>query len=298
MPLTLVLGGGGSAAIAWHVGVLAGLAEENVRLDPDQVIGTSAGAIVATQLTGPAGLAALYERALTPPPQHLPAVDFPALMSRLGEIGAGASGAREGRRRIGEFALAAQTMSEADRRAEIASRLGRTSWPDRPALLITAVDAGTGEFVTFHRASDVELLDAVGASAAVPGVWPPVSINGVRYVDGAVRSPTNASAATGASTVLVLAPLLPPGGVQRELSRLDPPPASMVLTADEATLTAFGPNPLDAGVSAASAAAGRRQGRAAADDVRRLLAAHRGEGACADHAAGVDVTGRADSSDR
>lgn len=272
MTLALVLGGGGSAAVAWHVGVLTGLADAGVRIDPDRIIGTSAGAIVATQLAGPADLTALYDATLSPPPQRLPAVDFPALMARLGELGAGAPDAREGRRRIGALALAAPTMSESDRRAELTPRLGRTTWPDRPDLQVTAVDAATGEFVVFHRDSGVDLRDAVGASSAVPGVWPPVSIGAHRYVDGAVRSPTNATVAAGANAVLVLAPLLPPAGLERELDRLDPVPASAVVTADAVSLAAFGQNPLDAAVSAASAAAGRSQGRAAASDVRRLLA--------------------------
>ncbi|MGO8728014.1 MAG: patatin-like phospholipase family protein [Streptosporangiaceae bacterium] len=36
------------------------------------------------------------------------------------------------------------------------------------------------------------LVDAVAASCAVPGVWPPVTIGGRRYVDGGVRSSDNA----------------------------------------------------------------------------------------------------------
>lgn len=271
MTLALVLGGGGSAAVAWHLGVLTGLADEGVRIDPDRIIGTSAGAIVATQLAGPGDLATWYGAALSPPPQRLPAIDFPTLMARLGELGASAPDAREGRRRIGALALAADVMTETERRAELAPRLGRTTWPDRPQLQVTAVDAATGEFVVFDRGSGVQLRDAVGASSAVPGVWPPVTIGARRYVDGAVRSPTNAAVTAGADTVLVLAPLPPPGGVARELARLQPAPVAHVVTADAESVAAFGSNPLDATVSAASAAAGRRQGQASAGEVRRLL---------------------------
>jgi len=48
----LVLGGGGITGIAWELGVLAGLAEAGVDLhDADLVVGTSAGSVVAAQLT-------------------------------------------------------------------------------------------------------------------------------------------------------------------------------------------------------------------------------------------------------
>ena len=87
----------------------------------------------------------------------------------------------------------------------IAERLPVREWPAR-RLLVTAVDAVSGEFVVFDRDSGVSLVDAVGASCAVPGVWPPVTIGGRRYVDGGVRSAVNADLAAGAEAVVVLAP--------------------------------------------------------------------------------------------
>ena len=49
----LVLGGGGSTGNAWLIGVLAGLLEAGVDVTaPDLVVGTSAGATAAAQLTG------------------------------------------------------------------------------------------------------------------------------------------------------------------------------------------------------------------------------------------------------
>src|SRR5205814_3193186 len=91
--------------------------------------------------------------------------------------------------RLGALALAAQTMPEAKRRAIIESRLPSRVWPER-RLIIVGVDASTGEIRCFDRSSGVELVDAVAASCAVPGVWPPVTIEGRRYIDGGVRSTT------------------------------------------------------------------------------------------------------------
>src|ERR1039458_6901587 len=60
-------------------------------------------------------------------------------------------------------------------------------WPDWPSrrMLLVAVDAETGQTRVFDRQSGVELIDAVAASCAVPGVWPPVSIGGRRYGEAA-----------------------------------------------------------------------------------------------------------------
>ena len=82
------------------------------------------------------------------------------------------------------------TVSESVRREVIAQRLPSHGWPDRD-LRITAIDIGTGELVAFDRASGVELVDAVAASCAVPGAWPPVTIGERRYMDGGVGSTMN-----------------------------------------------------------------------------------------------------------
>src|SRR5262249_32647760 len=102
----------------------------------------------------------------------------------------------KGRARIGAVALAGGTVAEGDRRGGVEGRRPVREWPRR-RLLVTAVDAGSGEFVVFDRDSGVGVVDAVGASCAVPGVWPPVTINGRRYVDGGVRSAANVDLAAG-----------------------------------------------------------------------------------------------------
>lgn len=66
----------------------------------------------------------------------------------------------------------------------------------------------------FDRDSGVDLVDAVTASTAAPGLVPTVSINGSRYIDGGVRSTENADLASGYANVVVLAPL---GGRSGEL---------------------------------------------------------------------------------
>ena len=59
----LVLGGGGVAGIAWETGLLFGLAERGIDvLAADLVVGTSAGAAVAAQITSGEQLATLHDR--------------------------------------------------------------------------------------------------------------------------------------------------------------------------------------------------------------------------------------------
>jgi NTE family protein len=82
-------------------------------------------------------------------------------------------------------------------------------------MIVVAVNAHTGEVAAFDRDSGVDLVDAVTASTALPGLVPTVSINGTRYIDGGVRSPDNADLASGYANVVVLSPL---GG------RTQPPP--------------------------------------------------------------------------
>ena len=123
----------------------------------------------------------------------------------------------------------------------------------------------------FTRASGVALVDAVAASCAVPGVWPPVSIGGHRYIDGGMRSGTNADLATGCDRVLVITPSLadapqPSGSLEDEIELLKPAEVRVVY-ADAASLEAFGSNPLSPASRGPSARAGRTVGKSHAAEL-------------------------------
>ena len=107
--------------------------------------------------------------------------------------------------RIGAVANTTPTVSEAVRREVIAQRLPSHDWPDRD-MRITAIDIGTGELVAFTATSGVDLVDAVAASCAVPGAWPPVTIGERRYMDGGVGSTMNLRLAGDCDAVVVLVP--------------------------------------------------------------------------------------------
>jgi len=257
----LVLGGGGVTGVAWEIGLLAGLAEAGVHLaGADVTIGTSAGSVVGALLAGGLDTQAMYAGQLAPPTAELPARLGAATLLRWAFAAVGRRDEQRSRARIGAMALAARTIPEAERRAVLASRLPQPDWPER-RLLVTAVDAQTGEFVVFDRDQGVDLVDAVGASCAVPGVWPPVSIGGRRYIDGGVRSPVNADLAAGCDRVVIIAPVTaslgPATGLRRQIEGLG---ARVVLvTPDRAARRAFGRNVLDPARRAPAARAGYAQ---------------------------------------
>ena len=106
---------------------------------------------------------------------------------------------------LGAIAAATETVSPEVRHAVIEQRLPSHDWPDR-VLRLTAIDVATGELVVFDRESGVGLVDAVAASCAVPGAWPPVTIAGRRYMDGGVASSVNLGVAGDCDAAVVLVP--------------------------------------------------------------------------------------------
>jgi NTE family protein len=270
----LVLAGGGVAGIAWELGVLRGIGDVDPDLairiiGADVIIGTSAGSSVAAQITAAAALDDLYAAQLSPSTSEIEVeIDIPQMVERYADAVRDPDGEIPdpdvARRRMGALALATVTVDEPVRLAAIAARLPQPHWPDRD-LRITAVDAGTGEPVIFTKDSGVALVDAVAASCAVPGVWPPVTIDGRRYIDGGVRSTTNADLASGADRVLIIQPAPPDvpsplGNLNDEIAALRPA-AAFVIHADQDSVEAFGTNPLSPATRGPAARAGRAVGR-------------------------------------
>lgn len=271
MCCALVLSAGGVTGIAWQLGVLGALAESGVDLTRfDPVVGTSAGATVGAQLaTGQ--LAAAIAMQTGDSAEITVDFDLAAYRARIDDLVRGAASAAQARARIGAMALAAATVSQADRHAAIRARLPTTTWPVSPELRITAVDAHTGALVVFDRTSGVPLPVAVAASAAVPGVWPPVSAGGTVCVDGGIRSQTNADIA-GAAMVVVLVSGRLTDADRRRLDRETAGCARWALVAaDDEALASIGPNVLDPECRPAALSAGARQGARCVADVADVL---------------------------
>ncbi|MFK0039950.1 patatin-like phospholipase family protein [Paenarthrobacter sp. NPDC090517] len=283
----LVLGGGGSTGNAWLIGIVAGLFGAGLDVTAaDLTVGTSAGSTAAAQFTG-ANPADLFDAVLAAaPPRPSGVVDTVGAnnrarpvtdhMERTGKILASSADMADMRRRMGAAAIdmaAAMDGSSARWRATVAARLPHQEWPER-LILLTAVDAETGEAVAFHRHSGVELVDAVAASCANGFAY---SIGSNHYIDGGYRTNAeNADLAAGYRRVLVLSPF---GGrtrtplewgmhlsgqvdeLRRSGSRVE------TIFPDSEAEHRFGINAMDLTLRPAAAHAGFDQGKALAQQI-------------------------------
>ena len=273
----LVLGGGGITGIAWEIGMIAGLAELGVDLTAaDVVVGTSAGSAVGAQMLSGASIEDLYAKQLADPSVEVGWRMSAGTIARFVIAAAWPGDGQRGRAYLGRAALAASTAPEAEHRQIFEAMLPGYTWPDR-RLIITAVDAQSGEPAAFDRDSGVELVDAVAASCAVPTVFPPTTINGRRYVDGGVRSLANADLATGCDRVVVIAPvaygLKRSQRIKHQLRGLGTEVRSVTVTADANARRAFGRNVLDPARRAPAARAGKAQAKTVVDAVRAVWTA-------------------------
>lgn len=275
----LVLGAGGHAATAWELGVITGMADAGLDgRDADIIVGTSAGARVGVLIAGDSTLEDLFQRQVDPHLQtkeSAPSLDFTRWRTDFMRVKEGPGDATAVLKRFGALALQTPLDLQEARRNMIAAALPSHTWPER-RLLIVAVDVETGERRAFDRTSGVDLVDAVAASGAVPGIWPPVALRGPRYMDGGVYSIDNADLAVGCDHVLILTlpSRVPPLCVQSldiAIDQLSRGGAHVdVIHPNEASQAAFasvGGNLLDPSVREPAARAGREQGRRAAAEL-------------------------------
>lgn len=283
----LVLGGGGPVGIAWESGLVSGFARAGVDLGrADFILGTSAGSFVGARLAMGAEAASLVDPILAeaeraqarPPAPSGPAPDLSRLVALMSEAQSGMRNPSEVRAEIGAFALAAQTPSEAQFIASFGrafAGLPEDYWPEK-AFACTAVDAADGGFQLWTRESGVGVTRAVASSCSVPGVFPPISLQGRRYIDGGMRSTTNADMASGYDLVVVVAVRLGAAGgaamdaiarrFEEEIGSLrDAGAEVVVISPDEASQAAFGPNLMDPRRRPDAARAGLAQGLAQAE---------------------------------
>src|SRR5580704_7108158 len=206
----VVLGPGGPAGTAWLAGLAAGLRSAGVDLGAaDLIVGTSAGAIVGAILASGGDLARLAALPAVPAPAD-PGGRVRTDQERLAEVFAtlGDPGLEraEALRRAGRLAVITSTGTEEAAIARMRFLVGAGQWPDRP-LLIPSVDAETGEAVIWDRHGAASLPEALAASTAFPATAPPITINGRRYIDGALRAGANADLAADADLVIIAEPM-------------------------------------------------------------------------------------------
>ncbi|HEY7874040.1 MAG TPA: patatin-like phospholipase family protein [Actinomycetota bacterium] len=235
MTLGLVLGGGGLVGMGYHAGVLKAL--DDVGVDPalfDVIVGTSAGSVIGSYLATGWTLSDFFEYAHG---RHARAEHdeagqrdevrrmFEPLWHSRGERirrGIGSTFAVASARGYWSKASRGRVPGTALRRAfpsglysteESRRRLHEDlpdQWPSR-TLYVCAADLYTGQRVVFGRdgAPPARLADAVLASTAIPGLFPPVRIGERQYVDGGIVSASSLDLAVeaGCDAILCVAPL-------------------------------------------------------------------------------------------
>jgi NTE family protein len=278
----LVLGGGGTLGVAWETGLLAGLEAEGVTFgNADLILGTSAGSIVGSAIArgvSPGMLAemqiaaarqgAATQAAGAAPPDLSKVMQFFMRMPETGEPPI------DLRREIGEASRTSQTVPEAQMLAQFATMGVSGDWPKRFAC--TAVDATSGEFHVWRESDGVEFARAVASSCSVPGIFPPITINGRVWMDGGMRSGTNVDVAAGHERVLAVVVIPMALAEERMLKRVNAEGEAVVkaggrfdvISPDAQTQDAFGPNLMDGSRRLQVVEQGLRQGKAIAARVK------------------------------
>ena len=288
--IALIFGGGGPVGEAWESGVIAGLAEKGVDLSRvDRIIGTSAGAIVGARLASgmtPDQLAqAALKRFEGPPPPLIqkpappPALSF--LVCKLEQLNAGKVTAQSVGVEVGKWALTVHPIAtESEFVTSYWRRFPKRQWPSKTYECVS-VDTAAGSLKVWNKSSGVPLALAGASSCALPGLFLPVTIDAHRYMDGGVRSATNADLARGCKTAIVM---VPTAGINHPLAKLsvarldrelqilrDSGCKVAVIVPDAGSVGAFERSGAEEGRNAAVLRAGKIEGRGKAGEIARLL---------------------------
>src|ERR671914_2081600 len=185
-PFTLVLSGGGLKGLA-HIGVLRALEER--KLVPGLVVGSSIGSLIAAAWA--AGV----------PTRHMEAR---ARLVRRRDVFQVARADVAFRRLLAPALYRREPLEFL-----VKSLIGDITFRDLPRrLLVNTVDLHSGIQVLWGLPGrlDAKVADAVVASCALPGIFPPRIIDGRAYVDGAVveNLPVRLAASLGSGPILAI----------------------------------------------------------------------------------------------
>ena len=222
-----------------------------------------------------------FEGPPAPPTQPPPPADLTFLVRKLEDLNAGKLSEQTVGIEVGEWALKVRPIvSEAGFVASFKRRFPQVSWPGS-AYECVSVDAGDGSLRVWNESSRVSPAFAVASSCALPGFFAPVTIDGHRYMDGGVRSATNADLARGCKTAIVLAPTVGPSDALAKVSvkRLDQELGILrssgckvaLIVPDAASLSAFGGTLSTRDRAGLGLEAGRNQGLDSAANIAGLV---------------------------
>ena len=210
-PIGLALAGGGPFAAIYEIGALVALEESLEGLDLNDLdcyVGVSAGSFLSAGLANGIPISEMYRLFIAG--EKGEGTVAPGLFMRPAY--------REYFRALLGWRIPTGIFDNESIHGYLAdafTRAGRTNdfreLPHR--LFLVATDLDSGESVSFGRPAldAMPISKAAQASAALPGLFPPVEIDGRFYVDGALNKTLHASEALddGAKLVLCVNPIVP-----------------------------------------------------------------------------------------
>jgi predicted acylesterase/phospholipase RssA len=236
----LALAGGGPAGSIYEIGAIRALDEALDGVDFNRIpifVGVSAGAFISSCLANGLTTGQLCRAIIKPEPGEHPFVPENFLSPALTQLAR--SGARVPRLFFESFVAYLRNPSDVtlteslmrlsralpvgifdndpvgDFLEKIFDRPGRTNDFRKLAskLVIVATDLDSGRAIRFGEPGldHVPISMAVKASTALPGIYPPVEIEGRHYVDGVLLKTVHASVALdeGADMVICVNPIVP-----------------------------------------------------------------------------------------
>jgi NTE family protein len=278
----IILGGGGRYGNSWELGYLFGLEKAGISIrNADVIVGTSAGSKVGTLLSSDLNWKEIWEEQIEKASNEDSPIsneDMNKLFKEYNEIALKSVSPKDWVIKMGEISLKTPNIQdETSRISDIGKDLGsiKPVWPEQLRIIVTNLERS--ERIVLSKDSNVDILEALAASTALPGVWRPVNIKGNYYYDGGSYSMENPDVVKDADIMLILSTDLPiatpykldeliqkqeNNGVKTKLIK----PANEV----REVLKSFNFNTMDQKLRPLTALAGVRQGEKDAEQIREF----------------------------
>lgn len=207
----IALGGGGTPLLGFYAGYFNALRKNGVDLgNADVIVGTSAGAIFGSMLTGGRLWLIVDEMDFFNDfpkifAELVPALQFNDSQKRAMATALSASdGSPATIQRIGKAAMAALNPNGVDKQYKVVEKIiAMTKWPS-PAMHTTAIDCFTGERLVVSYKDNVPINVAASASSSAPGQVGPTFVKNRICMDGGIyQTSTHSDVIAGVKRALV-----------------------------------------------------------------------------------------------
>ncbi|BDX22474.1 hypothetical protein TUM22923_17950 [Polynucleobacter sp. TUM22923] len=207
----IALGGGGTPLLGFYAGYFNALRKNGVDLgNADIIVGTSAGSIFGSMLTGGRLWLIVDEMDFFNDFPKLfvdlvPAVKFNDSQKRATATALAASdGSPATIQRIGKAAMASLNPNGVDKQYKVVEKIiAMTKWPS-PAMYTTTIDCFTGERLVVSYKDNVPINVAASASSSAPGQVGPTFVKNRICMDGGIfQTSTHSDVIAGVKRAII-----------------------------------------------------------------------------------------------